>query len=154
MDMPKVGPTHARLLAFAGEWEGSESVEPSAWGSGGAALGRTSFRADLDGFAVIQDYVQLKDSLVTFRGHAVFTVDPKSDEVLWYWFDSVGFPPEQPARGSFEGDVLTLIRVTERGEARYVHEISDSSYRFSIENKFPGDAEFKLFMRASYTRKD
>ncbi len=154
MDMPKAGPTHARLLAFAGEWEGTESVEPSPWGKGGPALGRASFRGDLDGFAVIQDYVQLKDSLVTFRGHAVFTVDPKTDEVLWYWFDSIGFPPDGPARGRFEGDVLTLLRVTERGASRYVHQISATEYRFSIENKFPGDADFKPFMRGTYTRKD
>lgn len=154
MDMPKAGPVHARLLAFAGEWEGTESVEPSVWGKGGPATGRSSFRADLDGFAVIQDYVQLKDSLVTFRGHGVFTVDPKTEEVLWYWFDSMGFPPDAPARGRFEGGVLTLLRVTERGSARYVHEVSESGYQFSIENKFPGDADFKLFMRASYARKD
>jgi hypothetical protein len=154
MEMPKVGPVHARLLAFEGEWEGGESVEPSAWGKGGYATGRTSFRTDLDGFAVIQDYVQLKDSLVTFRGHGVFTVDPKTEEVLWYWFDSMGFPPEQPARGRFEGDVLTLLRVTERGSARYVHQIGASEYRFSIENQLPGDPDFKLFMRATYTRKD
>ena len=154
MDLPKAGPTHARLLAFAGEWEGVESVEPSAWGKGGPATGRTSFRGDLDGFAVIQDYVQLKDSLVTFRGHGVFTVDPQTDEVLWYWFDSMGFPPDLPARGRFEGDVLTLLRVTPRGSARYVHQISANEYRFSIENKFPGDEDFKLFMHASYARKD
>lgn len=154
MEMPKVGPAHARLLAFAGEWEGTENVEPSAWGKGGPATGRTSFRADLDGFAVIQDYVQLKDSLVTFRGHGVFTVDPETQEVLWYWFDSMGFPPEEPARGRFEGDVLTLLRVTPRGSARYVHQISTNEYRFSIENQLVGDDDFKLFMRASYARKD
>ncbi len=154
MEMPKVGAAHAALLAFAGEWEGTELVEASAWGKGGPATGRTSFRADLDGFALIQDYVQLKDSLVTFRGHGVFTVDPETQEVLWYWFDSMGFPPEQPARGRFDGNVLTLLRVTARGSARYVHDIGPQEYRFSIENKLAGDADFKLFMRASYTRKD
>ena len=154
MVVPKAGPTHARLLAFAGEWEGTESVEPSSWGKGGPATGRTSFRGDLDGFAMIQDSVQLKDSLVTFRGHGVFTVDPQTQEVLWYWFDSVGFPPDLPARGRFEGNVLTLLRVTPRGSARYVHEITANDYRFSVENKFPGDGDFKLFMRATYTRKD
>ena len=154
MDLPKAGPTHARLLAFAGEWEGTESVEPSAWGKGGLATGLTSFRGDLDGFALIQDYVQLKESLVTFRGHGVFTVDPQTQEVLWFWFDSMGFPPDLPARGRFEGDVLTLLRVTARGAARYVHRISANDYQFSIENQLPGDEEFKLFMRATYTRKD
>jgi hypothetical protein len=154
MDMPKTGPVHTRLLALAGEWEGPESVEASPWGKGGPATGRSSIRADLDGFAVIQDYVQLKDSLVTFRGHGVFTVDPETQEVLWYWFDSMGFPPDQPARGRFEGDVLTLLRVTPRGSARYVHKITQNEHQFSIENKLGADADFTLFMRATYTRKD
>jgi len=153
MDMPKAGPVHARLHAFLGEWQGGEQVEPSPWGKGGPAAGRMSFRADLDGFAVIQDYVQFKDSLVTFRGHGVFTVDPKTQEVLWYWFDSVGFPPDEPARGRFQGDVLTLDRVSPRGAARYVFTITTDECTFSIENKLGDDSEFRPFMRGVYARK-
>jgi hypothetical protein len=111
-----------------------------------------SFRADLDGFAVIQDYIEQKDSHITFRGHGVFTVDPATKDILWYWFDSVGFPPE-PARGRFEGDVLTLHRVSPRGEARYFYRITPAACEFSIENKLPGDGDFKLFMKGKYGRK-
>ncbi len=153
MDMPKAGPVHARLQAFLGEWQGEERVEPSPWGKGGPAAGRMSFRADLDGFAVIQDYVQFKDSLVTFRGHGVFTVDPKTEEVLWYWFDSVGFPPDEPARGRFEGDLLTLNRVSARGASRYAFGITTDGCTFQIENKLTNEPDFQLFMRGVYARK-
>ena len=154
MEMPKTGPEHARLLAFVGEWEGDEELAPSVWGPGGVAFGRMSFRADLDGFAVIQDYIEQKDSHITFRGHGVFTVDPQTKDILWYWFDSFGFPPDEPARGHFAGDVLTLNRVSPRGAARYVYRITANSCEFSIENKFPGDADFSLFMKGKYARSD
>jgi hypothetical protein len=154
MEMPKTGPAHARLLAFVGEWEGEETVAPSPWGPGGAAFGRMSFRADLDGFAIIQDYIEQKDSRITFRGHGVLTVDPETQEILWYWFDSIGFPPDAPARGHFEGDMLTLNRVSPRGASRYVYRITSNACEFSIENKLLGDAEFKVFMNGKYARKD
>jgi hypothetical protein len=154
MDMPKTSPEHARLLAFEGEWEGPEELAPSAWGPGGEALGRMSFRSDLDGFAVIQDYIEQKNSHITFRGHGVFTVDPQTNEILWYWFDSFGLPPDSPARGRFEGDVLTMSRVSERGAARYVYRITPKTCEFSIENKLPSDPDFKLFMKGKYTRAD
>jgi hypothetical protein len=154
MDMPKTGPEHARLLAFVGEWEGDEQLAASPWGPAGVAFGRMSFRADLDGFAVIQDYIEQKNSHITFRGHGVFMVDPQTKDILWYWFDSLGFPPEAPARGRFEGDVLTMNRVSARGAARYVYRINADSCEFSIENKFPNDPDFSLFMKGTYTRKD
>jgi hypothetical protein len=154
MEMPKVGPEHARLLAFVGEWEGDEQLEPSPWGPGGVAFGRMSFRSDLHGFAVIQDYIEQKDSIITFRGHGVLTVDPETKDILWYFFDSFGFPPDGPARGRFEGGVLTLDRVTPRGAARYVYRITADSCEFTIENKFQNDADFKRFMHGKYTRSD
>jgi len=154
MDMPKVGPEHERLRAFAGEWEGAEQLFPSAWGPGGVARGRMSFREDLSGFALIQDYVEEKDSRVTFRGHGVFTIDPVSKEVLWYWFDSMGFPPEAPARGTFEGDVLTLTRESPRGASRYVYRITKDQCEFSIANKLTGEPDFKPFMSGTYSRPD
>jgi len=153
MEMPKTGPEHERLLAFVGDWQGDEELAPSAWGPGGLAFGRMSFRSDLDGFAVIQEYIEQKESRITFRGHGVFTVDPQSKDILWYWFDSFGFPPDGPARGRFDGEVLTLTRVSPRAEARYTYLISPDSCQFSIENKFPGDADFKRFMSGKYARK-
>lgn len=154
MDMPKVGPDHARLQAFVGEWEGPEQLEPSPWGPGGPAVGRMSFRVDLDGFAVIQEYIELKESRITFRGHGVFTVDPQTKEVLWYFFDSMGFPPEAPARGGFEGNTLTLTRTTARGAARYVYEIGPNECTFAIENQLTGEPEFKRFMSGKYHRRE
>ena len=68
MEMPKPTEEHRRLHAFLGEWEGEEKLSPSPWGPGGTARGRSTCRLDLDGFFVIQDYVEEKDGRVSYRG--------------------------------------------------------------------------------------
>lgn len=154
MDMPKPGPEHARLARMAGEWSGGEQLEPSPWGPGGAARGNGVYRMVTDGMALAQDYQQEKeDGSIAFRGHGVFAIDPNNGDVLWWWFDSMGFPPDGPARGRWDGDTLTLEKSSSQGEARYVYRLLDDSYEFSIENRFPGQRDFCLFMRGTYLRK-
>jgi hypothetical protein len=153
MDMPKPGPAHARLAAFAGNWEGSEALQPSPWGPGGNATGRGVYRVVTDGMALTQDYEEEKDGAIVFRGHGVFTIDPESGDVLWWWFDSMGFPPETPARGRWDGDTLTFLKTSPRGDGRYVYVLEGSdTYTFSIENRFPGQDDFCLFMKGRYRR--
>lgn len=152
MEMPKPGPHHARLAAFVGEWEGEEELQPSPWGPGGPARGRGSYRLVTDDMALTQDYAEEKDGAVVFRGHGVFTIEPGSDDVLWWWFDSMGFPPEGPARGRWDGDTLVLHKSTSRGEGRYTYRLHVDGYEFSIENRFPGQDDFCLFMRGDYKR--
>ncbi|WP_257387512.1 DUF1579 domain-containing protein [Tahibacter caeni] len=154
MDMPRPGPGHARLAAFVGSWDGDETLEPSPWGPGGAAHGRGVYRLVTDGMAVTQDYEEEKDGAVAFRGHGVFTIDPASGDVLWWWFDSMGFPPDGPARGRWDGNTLELHKSTPRGEGRYRYRLDDdgNAYEFQIENRCPGQDTFCLFMRGRYRR--
>ncbi|WP_242108392.1 DUF1579 family protein [Luteimonas aquatica] len=153
MNLPKPGPEQAKLMRFAGHWSGAEQVSPSPFGPGGAATGRTRFREDLAGMALIQEYEQEKDGAVVFRGHGVFLVEPDSGDVLWWWFDDFGFPPDPPARGRWSGEVLEFSKSTPRGEARYRYELDGDRYRFVIENRFPGQPDFAEFMRGDYTRR-
>ena len=153
MDLPRPGPEHARLNRLAGTWEGEEQLEPSPWGPGGKAHGDVVYRVVNDGMALAQDYAETKDGAVCFRGHGVLTIDPQSGDVLWWWFDSMGFPPEGPAQGRWDGETLRLGKSTPRGESRYTYEfVGEDRYRFRIENRFPGQAEFVLFMQAEYRR--
>ena len=85
-------------------------------GTGAVAVvaGRTghasmTFSLAAGGFALVQDY--RSDTGLT--GHGVFSAG--EDAVLWHWFDSIGHPPELPARGAFDGDALVLERTTPRG---------------------------------------
>jgi len=151
MDMPKPGAEQARLFRLLGEWNGDEVLSPSPWGPGGAARGRFAFKSGLDGMALLQDYEEEKDGRVVFRGHGVFLIEPGSNDVLWWWFDSFGFPPEV-ARGRWDGDVLNLEKSTPRGEGRYRFDLSDGTLGFAIENRFQGQADFAPFMHGRYTR--
>jgi len=110
--MPDLNALHARLATFEGSWEGTEQLAASSWSPGGTATATMSFAVEAGGFALVQDY--RSDTGLT--GHGVFSVS--GDEVLWYWFDSIGYPPEAPARGAFEGGGLVLERTSPRGTNR------------------------------------
>lgn len=152
MDMPKPGPEHARLMRFAGRWTGAEVLAPSPWGPGGAAHGTTILRVELDGMALVQEYVERKDGATVFQGHGIFMIDPQGSDVLWWWFDSMGFPPDGPSRGRWDGDVLLLEKATPMGEGRYRYEFLGDRYTFSMANRFPGQSEFTEMMRGDYAR--
>ena len=152
--LPQPGPAHERLLRFVGRWSGAEQMAPSPWGPGGTATGRTHCRRGLDGLALIQEYEQEKDGQVVFRGHGVLLIEPDTQDVLWWWFDSFGFPPGDPARGRWDGDVLLFDKASPMGESRYRYDFAGDRYRFTIENRFPGQTEFAEFMHGDYSRAD
>ncbi len=124
MEMPKPGPGHLRLERLAGQWEGEETMHPSPWDpKGGVALGRTKSRVALNGFALIGDYEQERDGVITFTGHSVMTYDPKEDLYSLYWFDCMGSPPEV-FTGRFDGDVLTVGHGDPGMHARFTYDLS------------------------------
>ena len=66
---------HRKLAAFAGEWNGEETVHPSRWVAGGPATSHITARIDLNGFYLIQDTRQMREGKETFATHGVFTYD-------------------------------------------------------------------------------
>ncbi|MBR0698326.1 DUF1579 family protein [Bradyrhizobium diazoefficiens] len=133
-------PEHARLAAFAGEWDGEEVVFPSRWTAGGPATSRTVARMDLNGFYLIQDSVQMRDGKQLFATHGLFTYDRDDRTYKLFWYDSLGYTPPSPASGGWVGQTLTLVRGSLRGNARHVYEIiNENSYSLKIQ--FSPDAE-------------
>jgi hypothetical protein len=154
MDMPKVTDQHRKLYALTGDWEGTETMAESPWGPAGTAIGKLHIRSDLNGFFVLQDYIQEKERKVTFSGHGIFGYDLEAGNYTWYWVDSMGFVPDAPARGKFEGDTLKLEKSTPRGSARYAHRLEGkNSYHFTIENSFDQGKSWQTFLTAAYRRK-
>ena len=152
MEMPRPGPAHARLRRLVGEWSGPEQLSPSPWGPGVAATGHFQCREALGGMGFVQDYREEKDDAQVFAGHGVFLVEPGADTVLWWWFDSLGFPPD-PARGHWDGDTLRFEKHTPRGSARYRYAFDgEDRYRFVIENRLGDAPAFTEFMRGDYVR--
>ena len=131
MDMPRPGPDHAKLMRLAGRWAGDEVLAPSPWGPGGPAHGATTLSVDLDGMALVQEYEETKDGQPMFHGHGVFVIDPHGSDVLWWWFDSMGFPPDGPARGRWDGE---RHRTQKRKALRQVfHFVTNSKNCFGLE---------------------
>ncbi|MCK1714746.1 MULTISPECIES: DUF1579 family protein [unclassified Bradyrhizobium] len=133
-------PEHARLAAFAGEWNGEEVVFPSRWTAGGPATSRTVARMDLNGFYLIQDSVQMRDGKQVFATHGIFTFDREDRTYKLFWYDSLGYTPPSPASGGWVGKTLTLVRGSLRGNARHVYEIIDDD-SYSLKIQFSPDAE-------------
>jgi len=131
---------HARLAAFAGEWNGEEMVFPSRWTEGGPATSRTVARMDLNGFYLIQDSVQMRDGKQAFATHGLFTYDRDDRTYKLFWYDSLGYTPPSPASGGWVGKTLTLVRGSLRGNARHVYEIIDDN-SYSLKIQFSPDAE-------------
>ena len=133
-------PEHARLAAFAGEWNGEEVVFPSRWTEGGTATSRGVAHMDLNGFYLIQDSVQTRDGKQSFATHGIFTFDREDRTYKLFWYDSLGYTPPSPASGGWVGKTLTLVRGSLRGNARHVYEIIDDK-SYSLKIQFSPDAE-------------
>ncbi|MEJ2311519.1 MAG: DUF1579 family protein [Gemmatimonadales bacterium] len=123
MSMPKPTSHHQKLEMLAGRWRGSETMYPSPWDpEGGTATGRNDSRLALNGFALITDYEQERDGVITFEGHGVMTYDPNESCYVLHWFDSLGSTPEV-FKGNFDGDVLTLGHGGPGAHARLTYDL-------------------------------
>ncbi len=153
MEMPKPNENHAQLHRFAGRWFGEEKISPSPWDPvGGVATGRIENRVDLDGFVVVQDYVQEREGSVSFRGHGVFSWNSLQECYFMHWFDSMGTPVNE-YKGHFDGNVLTVTcDMPQGGKSRAVFEVlEDGKYRFKMEITQDGE-QWATFMQGLYSR--
>jgi hypothetical protein len=152
--MPQVNENHQRLHRLGGQWVGTETMHPSPWGPGGTATGRSQIRVDVDGFFVLQDYVQERDGKIAYRDHGIFGWDDQQKNVIWYWVDSMGFVPPAPSRGQWQGDTLTLEHPPLAGSrGRYTFRlVDDDRYEFKIENSRDDGRSYQTFLEASYRR--
>ena len=150
MEMPTLGPDHERLKTFVGEWSGVEKMYPTPWlPEGGMRDARISNRLALDGFAVVQDYVQLEGGKPTFRGHAVIMKNPHAPSVQMYWFDS--FSPSI-FEGEWRGDAISMVSRSPMGQTRASFDFSrEGAYSFRMEMSQDG-AMWSPMMDGEYSK--
>lgn len=153
MEMPKPTAEHRRLEKLAGIWQGTETMPPSQWDpKGGKADGTTRARVALGGFAVISDYEQMRDGKRTFEGHGVATWDAKANQVVMHWFDVMNQGVEE-FRGTWKGEVLTLMSKSPMGHARLTYDFAKAGVlKSSMEMSQDGKTWAKMF-DGSYSRK-
>lgn len=150
--MPKPTIHHEKLRQLEGRWRGIETMHPSEWDpEGGTATGRNDMRLALDGFALITDYEQERDGVVTFRGHGVMTWDGEESCYVLHWFDSMGSRPEV-FRGTFEGDVLTVAHGGPGMHVRLIYDLSvDGTLRSGMEMS-PDGQDWSAVFACDYER--
>ena len=147
--LPRANP----LLAFAGEWQGQETIHPSKWGPAGVAQVRVAWHEDLDGKAVIHTYAAERDGKPWLSAHAIFTFDPVDGGCNLFWFDSLGFVPAQPATGHQDGSTLSFVRVSPRGQTRHLYTLGeDGAYTLQLATSFDQGASWVPVMDGRYTR--
>jgi len=152
MDMPKPGPAHQKLELLAGQWTGEEQIMPSPMDpAGGPANSKVDNRLALDGFILVQDYVQERSGRVNFEGHAVISYDAGTDTYVMDWWDSFGMARSE-YRGKLSGSTLTLESATPMGRSRATYDLSKPGlYEFSMQVSMDG-SNWATFMTGSYRR--
>jgi hypothetical protein len=151
-EMPKLNVTHHQLAMLAGTWAGQETMFPSPWNAEPSeATARTTYRVALDGFAVVGDYEQSRGGQVTFRGHAVWTVDPGNGQVILTWFDSLGTLPET-FRGGLDGQTLQVTSQTSHGLNRLTYTLIDGHTMASRMELSQDGTDWKPMFEGRYTR--
>jgi len=148
--MPATFPPMNDLAGLVGSWTGAGEVFPNPWGPAGATQGEWRFHLDGAGCNLIHDYHEIREDGYVFEGHGVLTVDPTTQECLWFWFDSYGFPPLSPARGQWQGTALALRKVTPRGETFSVFVLHGDTLIHTVESCTGG--AFEQVAQGTYHR--
>lgn len=130
-----------------GHWQGSEEQCASPWGPATTARAIISFRAEIGGAAMVNDYRQVRADGTEFYGHGVFLVDEAAQVSAWL-FDSYGFPPV-PATGGWQNGELVLTKITDRGRARHTFGIDGDDLTYAIDTA-PPDGDLEPFLRGRY----
>lgn len=152
MEMPKPTAAHQQLERLAGHWRGQEKMHVSQWDpKGGVADTRMNYQMGINGFALIGDYEQARDGVVTFRGHAVFTIDPKTGDTLLHWFDCMG-QDVNVFRGRFDGDRLSMLQATPMGQLRMTYQAEGSNRLTSKMEMSPDGKSWNSLFEGVYSK--
>jgi hypothetical protein len=143
---------HERLGRFEGSWIGMGHTHPSPWGPGSAATSSWVGRFDPPRLNLIVDYLEHREDGSRFDAHGVMTVDPADGQVLWYLFDSFGYPPLTPYRGAWSDTRLVLDKQTPRGLGRTCFQLSDGQFLQEIESKVIDAPAFVPVSTMRFTR--
>ena len=136
-----------------GHWQGTEELSASPWSAAGTARAALSFRADIGGAAMVNDYRQVRADGSEFLGHGVFLVDDGAvgshdQGVSWWLFDSYALPPV-PAIGGWRNGELVLTKTTERGGAGHRFGFDGDDLTYAIDLTL-GDTGPPPFLRGRY----
>jgi hypothetical protein len=146
MDRPLPDSALEALEAFLGDWAGTTRWEATPWGPARSADVGITFARAAAGLAVTASYSHTEADGRRTEGHGVFTVDKARPDTLWYHVNSLGLPPEAPARARWHEGTLTVERRSERGTARHTFRVEDGILTHGAGLRLGGAREFTPFM--------
>lgn len=146
MDRPLPGSAHEALELFLGHWSGTTQWEATAWGPARSAASEVVFARAAAGLAVTMSYRHTDSDGTKTEGVGVFTMDPDRPDTLWYHVNSMGLPPEAPARASWLDGTLTIERRSDRGTARHTLRVDDGQLTHAAGLRLGSASEFSPFM--------
>jgi hypothetical protein len=151
MNLPRTK-LHETLSVFEGDWTGVGRVLPTPFGPSGPTVGTWRFAFDPGGYNLIHDYREERAGGHVFTGHGVLTIDPAASEIVWFWFDSYGFPPIPHARGHWDGPRLVLEKSTARGLGRSILSVEGDTLAYRNAVKLADAADFAGVAEGEYRR--
>jgi hypothetical protein len=146
------------FLPLLGNWTGVERQAASPWAPATTARAMIVFKLDVSDQVVLQDYRQVDADQTEFTGHGIFMIDsadvmsPASrTPILWWFFDSYGYPPE-PAHGGWQNGELILRKTSPRGLAEHRFAVAGGQLSYRIRVRIDDAAEWEDFLSGIYRR--
>jgi hypothetical protein len=146
------------FLPLLGNWAGAERQAASPWAPATTARAMIVFKLDVGDHVVVQDYRQVSADHAEFTGHGVFMIDSTDvmspatrTPILWWFFDSYGYPPE-PAHGGWQDGELIMHKTTPRGLAEHRFAAAGGQLNYRIRSKIDDSTEWEDFLSGSYRR--
>ena len=139
-------------LAFLiGTADGPEQVHASPWGPAYVARTEVTGRVQLGGNLLLVTQQQQRPDGTSFEIVNVFMRDPADEALLLYAFDTLGYTPDPPARGRWQGDELIMDRTTPRGTSRTSFKPTTTGFTWSKQFQRPGDDKWQQVVDAELT---
>jgi hypothetical protein len=146
------------FLPLLGNWTGIERQAASPWAPATTARAMIVFKLDVSDQIVLHDYRQVDADQTEFTGHGVFMIDsadvmsPTSRmPILWWFFDSYGYPPE-PAHGAWQDGELIMRKNSPRGMAEHRFATAGGQLSYRIRVRIDDAAEWEDFLSGIYRR--
>jgi hypothetical protein len=146
------------FLPLLGNWTGIEQQAASPWAPATTARAMIVFKLDVSDQVVLQDYRHVDAEHAEFCGHGVFMIDSADvmspagwTPILWWFFDSYGYPPEA-AHGGWQDGELIMHKTTPRGMAEHRFAVAEGQLGYRIRVKVGAAGEWEDFLSGRYRR--
>src|SRR4051812_15208093 len=140
-----------RFGPLLGTWTGLERHEATAVAPATTARASMVLKLGVDDTVVLQDYRQVRADGSELTGHGVFLVEPGTDHLLWWFFDSSARVPV-PAAGQGRDGELLLVGTTSRGSTRHRFHARADRLEYQIAVQAGAGAELQPWLSGSYGR--